>query len=241
MPAGDRHGDGPPDGANANQGAPRYTLLVLAAAMAHGVPGPTRAQVSLGARIGYAPAFGDAMKDPVTGQADKMSDGVKAQIPLQLEAAWRATKEVALGAYFSYGIGQNGTALSNDCAASGQSCSTSDMRFGVQLLYAFPGAGQTFVPWVGAGLGYEWAKIEQTGGGLPDLSATFSGWEFLNLQVGGDWALGPQFSIGPYLMLSIAQYSNIDASSGGQSASQSIAKKAVHEWIGFGIRGKIDL
>lgn len=42
-------------------------------------------------------------------------------------------------------------------------------------------------------------------------------------------------------MLSIAQYSNVEAKAGGLSASQSIGNKAVHEWLGFGVRGKFDL
>jgi hypothetical protein len=50
-----------------------------------------------------------------------------------------------------------------------------------------------------------------------------------------------QFALGPFVMLSIAQYSNSEARIGGQTASQSISNKAMHEWLGFGIRGKFDL
>ncbi len=216
-------------------------LLVAGVAAALLLPGASRAQLSLGARIGYAPSMGDAMSDPTTGATAKMSDGVKSQIPLQLEAGWRANPLLTVGGYFSYGIGQNGTALSNDCAATGQSCTTSVVRLGVQVLYAFaPPAPQQFVPWVGVGLGYEWASVKYTGGGYADETVSFSGWEFLNLQVGGDWALGPQFSIGPYLMLSIAQYTSAEDTSGGQTVSIPM-DQTVHEWIGFGVRGKIDL
>jgi outer membrane protein W len=220
-------------------------LLVLGVAMALALPTASRAQFTVGARLGFAPAMGDAAKEATTGQALKMSDGMKSQIPLQLEAAYRLTKEFALGAYLSYGFGQIGGALSDDCSASGQSCSAHDTRFGIQALYTFTQANPQFVPWVGVGLGYEWGTWEATGGGQPDLSFTFKGWEFLNLQVGGDFFATPQFSFGPYLMLSIAQYSDVEVTSGGMTVSGSLSDagfdKTVHEWFSFGIRGKFDL
>jgi hypothetical protein len=216
-------------------------LLVLAVTLVLSLPTASRAQFMVGARLGYAPALGDAAKDATTGAALKMSDGVKSQIPLQLDAAYKVTKEVAVGAYFSYGIGQVGSAFKDSCAASGQSCSASSTRLGVQALYTFSGVNPQFVPWAGVGLGYEWGTYKGTGGGQPDESFTFKGWEFLNLQVGGDFPLGPQLSVGPYVMLSIAQYSDAEITSGGTTFSGSISKKAVHEWLGFGIRGKFDL
>ena len=63
-------------------------------------------------------------------------------------------------------------------------------------------------------------------------SAPGSGLE-LNLQVGGDFKVNPQFAVGPYAQLSIGQYSSQEGSS--------IPDKGMHEWIGFGVRGKFDL
>lgn len=216
-------------------------LLMLAVAVALSVPTASRAQISLGARIGYAAAMGDVAKDANTGEPMKMSDTLKSQIPIQIEASYRATKELAVGLYFSYGIGQVGTMIKDACNASGQSCSASDMRFGVQALYSFTQASPQFVPWAGIGLGYEWGKYKGTGGGIPDETATFKGWEFLNLQLGGDFLASPQFAVGPYVMLSIARYSTLEIESGGFTVSGSIDKKTFHEWLGFGVRGKFDL
>lgn len=219
----------------------RKLLVLGAVAVAVLLPTASRAQFTLGARLGFAPAMGDAAKDATTGEAMKMSDGLKSQIPIQLDAAYRVTKDVAIGAYFAYGFGQVGSELDASCEANGQDCSTSDMRLGIQAFYSFTQVSPQFVPWMGVGFGYEWGKWEATGGGFADESATFKGWEFLNLQLGGDYMLNPQFGIGPYIMFSIAQYSTAEFESGGLTLSGDIEKKAVHEWLGFGVRGKFDL
>ena len=219
----------------------RKTLLLGAIAMALALPTASQAQFSLGARIGYAPAMGAAEKDPATGESFKMKDGIKSQIPLQLDAAYKVTPEIAVGAYFSYGFGQVGSAVKAECDAFGQDCSASDMRLGLQAFYTFTKVSPQFTPWAGLGLGYEWGKIKATGGGFADESATFSGWEFLNLQFGADYKVSDQFGIGPYVMFSIAQYGSVEAESGGASASADVEKKAIHEWLGFGVRGKFDL
>jgi outer membrane protein W len=216
-------------------------LLLLALAMTPFVPEASRAQVMLGARLGYSAAMGDAFKEANTGQAVKMSDGIKSQIPIQIDAAYKLSKEFALGAYLAYGFGQVGGAAKDECSLSGQSCSAHDWRFGIQALYTFTQVSPPFVPWAGVGLGYEWGTYKQTGGGQPDSSLTLKGWEFLNLQLGGDYVVNPQLAVGPYVMFSIAQYSDAEVESGGVSVSGSIDKKAVHEWFGFGVRGRFDL
>lgn len=205
------------------------------------LPTPSRAQLTLGARVGFAPAMGDAFKNATTGEASKMSDGIKSQIPFQLDVAYRFTKELALGGYLAYGFGQVGGLFKDDCDANGQDCSAHDTRVGIQAFYTFSTVSPRFVPWAGLGFGYEWGTAEGTGGGLPDEKMTLKGWEFVNLQVGGDYMLTPQLGIGPYVMFSVAQYSKGEFESEGVSLEADIEKKAVHEWLGFGVRGKFDL
>jgi outer membrane protein W len=219
----------------------RRLLVLGAVAIAVVLPTVSQAQFTLGARLGYAPAMGDAFKNATTGEASKMSDGLKSQIPIQLDAAYRVTKEIAIGAYFAYGFGQVGGLFKDDCDASGQDCSASDVRLGLQAFYTFTQVSPQFTPWAGIGFGYEWGTAKATGGGFADESMTLKGFEFLNLQLGGDYMLNPQFGIGPYVMFSIAQYSTAEFESGGLTVSGDIEKKAVHEWLGFGIRGKFDL
>ncbi|BDG02702.1 outer membrane beta-barrel protein [Anaeromyxobacter oryzae] len=194
-------------------------LTVALAALA--VPSLSHAQVSLGLRLGFAPVGGDAMKDL------KMSDGIKSQIPIQLDAIYNLNKNVGLGGYFSYGLGQT----ASDACGTGVSCSASVMRLGVQGTYTLDPMGQA-TPWAGVGIGYEWAKV--SGGGE---TLTLKGFEFLNLQVGADFAVAPQLAVGPYLGMSVGQYS--DAEISGTSAS--IPDKSTHEWFQVGVRGKFDL
>jgi hypothetical protein len=197
--------------------------LLMASLVALLVPTASSAQISLGLRLGFAPAMGDSAKDL------KMSDGVKSQIPVQLDALYKVTKDIAVGGYFSYGIGQ----LGNDaCDVSGVDCSASVMRFGVQGLYTFNQLQAPLIPWAGLGFGYEMADGE-----IGDTDVSASGFEFVNLQVGGDYKVNDQFSVGPYLQFSVAQYSKADTGAG----SEDIEDKGIHEWFGFGLRGKFDL
>jgi hypothetical protein len=207
-------------------------LLMLAALL---VPMVSQAQVSLGLRVGYAPAMGDAQKD------QKMSDGMKSQIPLQLDALYKVTKDIAVGGYFAYGFGQ--VDIAGVCV-SGVDCSGNVMRFGVQGHYTFNQLTAPLVPWAGVGFGYEIGKAKAEATGIGSMEFTYSGFEFLNLQVGGDYRVNEQFSVGPYLQFSLAQYSKqkIDDTTGFVgNFDGDVEEKAMHEWFGFGIRGKFDL
>jgi hypothetical protein len=202
-------------------------LLLIAALL---VPVASQAKVQLGLRLGFAPAIGDAAKDV------KMKEFTnKSQIPIQLDALYKVNKDIGVGAYFSYGVGQVDYA---GCDAA--DCSGSVMRFGVQGHYTVNQLKLPLVPWAGVGFGYEIAKdtIDDAGG---KLETTLSGFEFLNLQVGGDYAVNEKFAVGPYLQFSVGQYSKAKFESGGASVDRDITDKAMHEWFGFGLRGKFDL
>lgn len=202
------------------------TIAVLAL-----LPIAAQAQFNLGLRLGYAPAMGDVMKDT------KMTDGVKSQIPIQLDAMYQLSPDLSVGAYLSYGFGQ----LASDACVEGASCSASDTRFGLQGLYSFNKVGTAFVPWLGAGFGYEWASLEAEASGA---SAEFKmrGFEFLNLQAGGNYQVNEKFSVGPYLQFSVGQYSNAEVKDpDGATASGSIEEKGLHQWFGFGVRGSFAL
>lgn len=204
----------------------RKITMLCAVAMALALPTLSRAQFSLGARLGFAPALGDAEKD------SPMKDGVKSQIPIQLDAMYKLSPAFALGVYLSYGFAQLNSDITSGCDAAGIDCSASDTRLGVQATYAFTKVSPTFVPWAGAGIGIEWLTLKGSAGGI-SASADTTGFEFLNLQAGADYKVSEQFSVGPYLLFSIAQYSSVEGND--------IQNKAVHEWLNFGVRGKFDL
>ncbi len=214
-------------------------LLVLGAALAAmAFPATSRAQFQLGLRLGYAPAMGDAAKDW------SMSDAVKSQIPIQLDAGYKLTPELAVGAYFSYGFGASDSLVIpgvGDVCGSGVDCSSTLYRAGVQGLYTFTQVKSALVPWAGVGIGYEWASLTAEGGGMKAEFST-SGMEYLNLQVGGDYKVSPKFAIGPYALFSLAKYSSATVKvNGNEVASGSIDQQAMHEWLHVGVRGSFDL
>jgi hypothetical protein len=200
--------------------------LIMAALVALLVPTASHAQFQLGLRLGFAPAMGDAAKDA------PLKDLVKSQIPLQLDALYKVTPDIAVGGYFSYGFGQLNSDFSDICDAAGISCSASNVRLGLQGTYTFNQLKAAMVPWAGVGFGYEWNTIKGSAGGA-SADVTSSGFEFLNLQLGGDFKVNEQFAIGPYAQLSVGQYSNVEGNS--------IPEKGMHQWLGFGLRGKFDL
>lgn len=216
-------------------------MSMLAAVLAAVVfPTASHAQFTLGLRLGYAPAMGDAYEE--AGVASEMSDGVKSQIPIQVDAGYRVTPALTLGAYASYGFGQIGDDLGDTCDANGLDCSARSIRLGVQALYAFKNVSPQWAPWAGAGFGYEWASAKMELGGL-EMTQSFSGFEFLNLQAGVDYAVNPKFSVGPYLMYSLAQYSSGTIEMTGQPDVDvfDTADSAMHQWLHFGVRGQFDL
>jgi hypothetical protein len=200
----------------------RKLLMVGAVLAAVVFPTASHAQFQLGLRLGYGLGMGDYQKD------FSMSDSAKSQIPLQLDAMYKVTPEIAVGAYVSYGFAQPGGLTKEVCDLPGADCSFSTLRLGAQAAYTFTKVSPTFVPWAGVGLGWESVSYDFGGG-----SESATGFEFLNLQVGGDYKVAPKFAVGPYAQFSIGQYSN--------DAGASIEQKAMHEWLSFGLRGKFDL
>ncbi len=210
----------------------RKLLMVGAVVAAVAIPTASHAQFTLGLRLGYAPAMGDMAKSADGSTSWKMSDFVGSQIPLQFDAMYRFTPEWAAGLYFSYGFGQVTGTAKDLCNSLGEDCSASAMRFGVQGTYTFTTVSPTFVPWAGLGIGYETVTLKESIGGASGTT-DFSGWEYLNLQLGGDYKVNPKFAVGPYVMFSLNQFSNIEGNS--------IPEKSMHEWFHIGLRGKFDL
>jgi len=219
------------------------SLVVLAALAALLVPAVSTAQLSLGARVGYAIAMGDAFKDPSDGSKEKLSDSVKGAIPFQLDASYRLSPHLAVGGYFSYGFGfvNDSTAMGGGvCDQSGVDCSATSMRLGVQAIWSMTYLSKSFVPWAAVGAGWEWVGFDAKAGGI-SASYDLSGPEFLNLQFGGDYKLGEKASVGPYLALSLGQYSKAKVEVPGFMSGEMDIDKTLHQWFGFGVRGTFDL
>lgn len=195
-------------------------FLRLVAVLLACAPTATHAAWVVGVRSGYALRFGDV------DAGRPMSDLVTGQIPLQLEAGYRF-KALTLSGFASYGFGSVSGATKDLCDAAGQSCSSSSLRIGGQLLYAFGRPVDQVEPWIGAGIGYEDIRVKRY------TTTTWSGSEWLILEGGVDWRFGTAWSMGAFASASLGTYTNVD---GGGGAGV-IQERQLHEWVTLGLRG----
>jgi PEGA domain len=188
-------------------------------------PNATRFEAAL--RAGFGIPLGS-----VADGGRSVSDIAKFVIPVGLDIGARLGGVVFLGAYFQYGFGGS---ASSDICVSGVSCSSSTLRFGGEALWHPLGNAPTD-PWIGLGSGYESIKLNLSGGG-DEASVSFSGWEFVNIQAGIDFALGSAVKIGPWVSFSIGQYSSGSISgTGGGFQGGDIPNKSIHEFLLGGVR-----
>ena len=214
-------------------------LLLVRASLVAALLAPAAARaevpVELGARVGFAAAFGDA-----AGQVRMKEATIASQVPLELDASVRLRSELTAGLYGSYGPGQvSGAALSGACALPGVSCSGHAWRAGVQARWVFSAVRPPMVPWVGASVGWEWAAVEGrdvAGSSRVDLSGLDAA-----LQAGGALRVGERLAVGPYLQLGVGRYLRADARGGAAPSSGALAARAFHGWFGVGVAATFDL
>jgi opacity protein-like surface antigen len=194
----------------------------------------------LGARLGYAFAAGNVGAPP-NGTDAALGDFVPGQWPLWLDAGYRFTGDLYLGAYFQYGIGVVNDDRQAGCRNANVDCSASDKRFGIMGRYQLPVAAP-LSPWLGLGVGYEWGtfSVHQAIIGMSNTDSSWSGFEFANLQAGADYRLGAHAAIGPFVSLSFGQFQHIETTTvtgmTTTTTDEDLAKKSVHEWIMIGAR-----
>lgn len=202
----------------------RRLVLVAAALIATGAPSASEARLRLGARAGYGFAAGEA------GNGVDQSDLVRGQIPLQLDVSYGMGRGLTLGAYFSYARGILGAAIGDDCDARGASCSASVVRTGLVVTYDLPPFASA-LPWLGLGIGYEWAELRQS----DRRTVGLKGWELASLQAGADWALGRGLHLGPFVSWSLARY---DSAKEELPTYGEISDKGMHQLLQLGLRGR---
>ena len=201
--------------------------------------------ISIGVRAGYALPLGSA-----TGVAgDELSKSFSGMIPLQIELGWRFSPQFYAGGFFQYGFTSLASEFkaNNGCDQSGVSCSSSDLRFGVDVVFTIAPYA-TVIPWVGVGAGYELAKLGFSQGGQ-SVDVTFKGWEFAHVSIGADYRVSPLFRIGPFVSLSFGQFQSFDTNldqttnppTVGPNRTVDVQEKALHEWLQLGIKGTFDL
>lgn len=204
----------------------------------------TATGIELGLRTGYSLPLGSVGNAATTAPAGSaqsldMSTLFSGRLPIWLDAGYRITPNIYVGAFFQYGIVFPASNATTGCGNNQVSCSGHDLQFGVGAHFHFL-PDEVFDPWAGLGIGYESATLSQSVG-TQSGDTTVSGFQFLNLQLGGDYKAMPNLGIGPFVSLSLGEYSSASVTAGAQSVSADIPNKALHEWLTFGVRGAYDI
>jgi hypothetical protein len=195
------------------------------------VAGAQGGEVFLGLRSGYALPFGAIEK------GGALNDVFNGHVPLWLDVGYKLTPNLLVGLYGQYGFGLIKSADSGDPdgCPSGVDCSGHVIRFGAQVHYQF-GPGGTMNPWVGYGFGYEFMSLSMGDG----ISFGASGFEFALFQLGIDSWVAKGVGIGPFVALSLGQYSDCSAEINGVTGC-SLGPQRFHEWLTLGLRGAFEL
>jgi hypothetical protein len=198
-------------------------LTALAALLvAVALPSAASAQIFLGARLGYAVPWGDAMKDWA------VDESIKSQIPVTIDLGLKLGKALSFGAYAAYGFAQPSEGRQDDCDVSNSTCSAASLRVGAQVSLHAANTGATEL-WGGVGFGYEELRTEDSKGLIPEL--TFKGYD-ATLQGGLDFLVSPSLRIGPFVSATVGRFSKTET-----TAEVDIANKELHGWLQAGLRG----
>lgn len=211
-------------------------LLVAGPVLAqHPVPSAGAGAIQLGLRFGYGVPFGKTGRTATDGTDDDLSRSIKGQVPIGIDAGYLITPNIYVGLLFQYGfglIGSDGEAL---CNQTGVNCSTSDLTLGVNGHYHVNPTAPVD-PWIGLGFNYEAFNLSADFMGRSS-SATGSGFQYVNIQVGADISVAPNLAVGPIVSFAAGQYLNVSQQTGTTTISQDITNKSFHEWLLFGVRG----
>ncbi len=201
------------------------SAVVVAAALTFA--GTAQAQFALDLKMAYAIPTGNV----INGIA--LSNSTSGAIPFEVAGRYRFTPNLSAGLYFQWGP----AFLKSSFCDVGLSCSASDMRLGVEVMYGFNPTGMN--PWVSLGTGWEWSFASATAGGLSATSQT-NGWEYFNIQTGIDFPLSKLFGLGPYVGYfggSFTSWSATDSNGVYTSGTYGSGVAAFHGWFQIGAKG----
>lgn len=218
-----------------------FAAALLAASTARAAE-PAPSGFEIGVRTGYAFAAGNRGATP--NQTDQaVGDYVAGQVPLWLDVGYRLNGAVYLGGFAQYGFGIVNDDRQDGCRNDNVNCSASDVRLGVMGRYHLPAISQ-LSPWLGFGVGYEWAtfsvSLQQPVLGINGGDATWSGFEFANLQLGADYYVAPKVALAPFVSVSFGQYRHVSGKTTigmtTTTTDEDVTQTSVHEWILIGVR-----
>lgn len=234
-----------------------WTALFLRAPSA-----PAEAKAELGLRTGYGIPIGryyDRESNTTAAEAEQqdfleINSDAAGQIPIWFDLGARIGK-VYVGGYIAYGIVVFSSEHADDCEAiddfaqslgGSASCTFHGLRLGANAHYHFGEPGASFDPWLGGGFGYEWLTqgvFLEAQGREGDVSLTYHGFEFLNVQAGIDVPVSESAGFGPFIAATLASYQTGSGSCTGDacddetSSSEDLDDTSIHAWVFFGVRG----
>jgi hypothetical protein len=199
----------------------------------------TNAQVAIDVKAGYALPLGDTYSGGDT-LGGALKNRISAAVPIEVAGRWRFTPNLSAGIYFQYAP----AFVASYICTSSYSCSAYDMRVGVQVAWALNPDG-FLNPWISLGTGWEWTGLSITVP-APDAqagkhSATLSGWEYVNVQVGGDLNVSRTFAVGPWVGVFAGAYSTRTDWTPTGGGSIPADQRTFHGWVQFGLKGTANL
>jgi hypothetical protein len=158
---------------------------------------------------------------------------------LTLEAGWRFPIGLTTALFVQYGFVAPGRRAGNGLCETVSCDEGRTLKYGFEILYHFR-RDRPVSPFVGAGLGRERSGYRATD---PTGSATirYEGLQWIDLQLGADWALAPPVFLGAFVSNSFGRYDTVSASGSGAIFTGDIAEKKVHSWLQVGVRLRWDL
>jgi hypothetical protein len=195
---------------------------------------------AVGARLGFGLPLG-SMGGESSESSVALSNLTSGGVPAQLDVGYFITPNLYVGGSFQYAF----LTFAMDCP-SPASCSTSQLRFGVNASYVFKPVGKV-TPWAGLGLGYEFVRLGISAtvqGQSFNMSQTLRGFEFANLQGGADFQIGKSLWVGPYATFTVGQFTNVSLDLGelgdfgfsDEGLEGEIPRKDFHFWPMGGVR-----
>ncbi len=193
---------------------------------------PRESGLVLGARLGVGFPMGDLAAD-----VGALSDTDSSKIPIWLELGYRFNHTVRANLFLQLAP----TSVKDTVCGTG-SCSGSDTLLGADLQLHLGGLYSPADPWFGVGLAYESLSNDgiattDANGNVFTVDETWTGGALV-LEGGVDFAVGPIFTVGPYLGLTFGRFGNYSQTG---IPSYSIGSQATHSWLELGVKGTFNL
>ncbi len=208
-------------------------VLLAVPASAQG-DAPETKDTGSGIAVGLRASYGVPLGDFYDGFA--MDERFESVIAPQVDVGYFLNANVYLGAYGQFGVAQ----IASGACPTGVDCGGRVLRFGVGASYHFF-SESAIRPWLGAGIGYEFTRLDASGSGARGGSVTYKGLEFAHVDLGLDFKVHEHVWVGPQVTATVGQFSRLTLAEGAFEVSSDIEAKSFHAWLQPGLRLQVRL